>query len=466
MAFLLVIVALAGVLRVEGIERPGRRYFDERYYAADACLYVRPAPACGFEQGAVPSASEHPPLGVWIVASGIETIGNRPLGWRLPSALFGTLTVALVYVLGRLLFRRRAAAAVAAVLLAVDPLHLVQSRIAMLDVFVTAFATAALALAVLDVRRPHVATRIASGVAAGAAVATKWSGLLALLTVVIVEVVGAARRDGLPVVATVRAHWRSLTLAFLVVPAVVYVASFAGRLDGQVLAAPWSADSIVREFLGRQREMLDFHLDLDAVLPYSSPGWSWPLLKRPVVYWFDIDRDGHFREILAVGNPVTWWAGVVAVAAATVAAIRSRGRAFTATVVAVAALVAWGAWVPVAAGRSFTFLYYFVAALPAWYLAVGWLVDRAPRSVPAGIAGAVLGVAALVFAVLLHPVATGRPLTPDQWRSRVLFTACGDDLDERAARVRGPYRDVLRRAGGREIPVPGAGDPPAGWCWL
>jgi dolichyl-phosphate-mannose--protein O-mannosyl transferase len=465
-AFLLAIVALAGVLRVEGIERPDRRYFDERYYAADACLFVRSAPACGFEQGAVPSASEHPPLGVWIVAAGIETVGNRPLGWRLPSALFGTLTVALVYVLGRLLFRRRVAAAVAAVLLAVDPLHLVQSRIAMLDVFVVAFATAALALAVLDVRRPHVATRVAAGVAAGAAVATKWSGLLALVTVVVVEVVGASRRDRLSVGATVLAHWRSLAVAFAVVPAIVYVVSFTGRLDGQLVAAPWSADSVVRAFLGRQREMLDFHLGLDSVLPYSSPGWSWPLLKRPVVYWFDVDPDGRFREILAVGNPVTWWAGVAAVAAATVVAIRSRGRAFTATVVAVAALVAWAAWLPVATGRSFTFLYYFVAALPALYLAVGWVVDRVPRTVPAATAGAVLCVAALVFAVFLHPVATGRPLTPDQWRSRVLFTSCGDDLDERAARVRGPYRDVLRRAEGREIPVPGTGNPPAGWCWL
>ena len=60
--------------------------------------------------------------------------------------------------------------------------------------------------------------------------------------------------------------------------------------------------------------MLDFHTALSGDHPYQSPPWSWPLIKRPVAYWF-ADEGGAYREILAMGNPLVWWPGLVALAA-------------------------------------------------------------------------------------------------------------------------------------------------------
>jgi hypothetical protein len=78
-------------------------------------------------------AQEHPPLGKWIIALGIRLFGPGPFGSRIGPAIAGTLTVLLVYVLARHLLRSAFGATIAAGLLAIDFLHFVESRTALLD---------------------------------------------------------------------------------------------------------------------------------------------------------------------------------------------------------------------------------------------------------------------------------------------------------------------------------------------
>ncbi len=101
----------------------------------------------------------HPPLGKWIIALlGIGPIGQRSIGWRLPSAVFGIAGVALLYLLALHLWRSVWWAGFSALLLALDGLHIVQSRMAMLDIFLTTFITAAVLFLVLDRERMESAT--------------------------------------------------------------------------------------------------------------------------------------------------------------------------------------------------------------------------------------------------------------------------------------------------------------------
>jgi 4-amino-4-deoxy-L-arabinose transferase-like glycosyltransferase len=85
----------------------------------------------------------HPPLGKWLLAVGITACGYTPFGRRIAAAAMGTLAVALLYLLARKILQSRFAGAVAASLLAIDWLHFVQSRTAMLDVFLCTFVVAA-----------------------------------------------------------------------------------------------------------------------------------------------------------------------------------------------------------------------------------------------------------------------------------------------------------------------------------
>ena len=63
-------------------------------------------------------------------------VGGDPFAWRFPGVIAGALTAAvLIYLLARILFKRRSIAILAGILVAVDGMFFVQSRIAMNDVY-------------------------------------------------------------------------------------------------------------------------------------------------------------------------------------------------------------------------------------------------------------------------------------------------------------------------------------------
>lgn len=456
---LLVVTLAAGFVRLWQITVPNRIVFDETYYAHDACVFVKPATACGGIGEAF--SEEHPLLAKWIVAAGIRLFGYEPFGWRVMPALAGTAAVALTFLLGWRLLRSTVAATLAAGLLAVDGLHFVLSRVAMLDVFVSTFSLATILFVSIDrdrdrerrAERERLRDRpwlIAAGVAGGAAVATKWSGIpfvvMAAVLVLVWDGTAAGKGRGDP--GASRQRLLPIAIALIVIPLAVYALSFAGRLDGQFLAAPWDRGSWAWAFLRRQVHILTFHADLSGAYPYESPAWSWPLLKRPVVFAFETDRG--FREILALGNPVVWWLGTVAVVACAVRWLRNtRGGPEGVILAGVAAGYLW--WLPVTSSRSFSFLFYFLPAVPFLALAIALVAQRTWHAVAGRVLTALVAVAAVAAFAFFLPVLTFRPLDAGGWTSRLWFTACrpgslvGDPPRPQSATVTRP---------------------PDGWCWI
>jgi 4-amino-4-deoxy-L-arabinose transferase-like glycosyltransferase len=113
-------------------------------------------------------------------------IGNHAFAWRLPGVLVGAITAVLVYLLARLLVRRRSVAVLAGLVTLLDGMLFVQSRIAMNDVYVGVFIVAAYALfAGLWLgrwRRPWAFWLLmpAIGGLLGLALASKWVALYAI----------------------------------------------------------------------------------------------------------------------------------------------------------------------------------------------------------------------------------------------------------------------------------------------
>jgi dolichyl-phosphate-mannose--protein O-mannosyl transferase len=245
------------------------------------------------------------------------------------------------------------------------------------------------------------------------------------------------RRDLLPV-----------AIALAAVPLAVYVLSFAGRLDGQVLALPWDRGSWWWAFVRRQWHIFSFHVDLRGAYPYESPAWSWPLLKRPVVFAFTADR-GRFREILALGNPVVWWGGTAAVVACAVRWFRRRGGPEGVVLAGVAAGYLW--WLPVTSSRSFSFSFYLLPAVPFLCLALARVAQATWEDVAGRVVTASVALAAIAAFVFFFPVLTFRPLDADGWTARLWFTAC---------RPQGLVGDPPRPRSDLVTP------PPEGWCWI
>ena len=69
--------------------------------------------------------------------------GSHAFAWRMPGVIAGALTAALLYLLARILFRRRLIAALVGLFVIFDGMFFVQSRIGMNDVYVGLFIVAA-----------------------------------------------------------------------------------------------------------------------------------------------------------------------------------------------------------------------------------------------------------------------------------------------------------------------------------
>ncbi|MDR7419359.1 MAG: phospholipid carrier-dependent glycosyltransferase, partial [Armatimonadota bacterium] len=267
---LCIVVVVAAALRFAGVTSPNTLYFDEYHYARQACFLAWDTSACGFEETRRPV---HPPLARRLIALGIRALGNNPLGWRVAPALAGTLSVVLLYLLARRLLGSTAAAVTASGLLAVDALHFIHSRLAMLDIFVALFVLAAALFCAYDrgqvlSGRPHASPawfssllghrwRVAAGAAVGAAAACKWPGAFVLLAIVPLTLGWelATRRDrGLKaaLVGVFREESVSFIVSFMLVPALAYAAAHVGTVRGVLLAWPWSEGSWLRAFVDEQ----------------------------------------------------------------------------------------------------------------------------------------------------------------------------------------------------------------------
>jgi dolichyl-phosphate-mannose-protein mannosyltransferase len=388
----------------------------------------------------------HPPLGKWVIALGIEAFGYTPFGWRVGVALAGSLTVLLIYLTGRRLLRHPAAAALAAVLVALDGLALTSSRIAMLDAVLGLFVVLAIWLVLVDrdarrddrragesLRSSFLGSRYRwlAGLALGLAVATKWSALLGIgaagLLVLGTELagraegVGRAVRRGLAVSA-------GAALSFLLLPAAVYLASFTGWFlnyaDSDAGARACGAGECTASvgerldtWVDTQVDLVGFHQRLEATHPYRSDPLGWPWLQRPVLAYLEkCTTTEHVEEgcavptgtqarILLLGSPALWWPALLAAPVLLWrSVVRRDGVAAT---IGVTLLALWLPWL--AAGKP-GYFFYLVPAVP--FLALGLVhvvqLSRRPRVLGVGLLA--LTVAVFVF---FAPIWFGVPLTTD-----------------------------------------------------
>jgi dolichyl-phosphate-mannose-protein mannosyltransferase len=483
---LILLVLFAGFLRFNNVDQPDDLMFDEVYYAADSCSYVLPEPECDLEE----TRNEvHPPLGKWMISVGIQLFGYDSFGYRMMAALAGSMTVALLYLLGRRLMGSAVAAVISAGLLAIDFLHIVQSRIAMLDIFVPFFGTAAFLFLVIDrdktlraledgvttsrrlLGRPWL---LASGAMAGACVATKWSGGLVLLSVLILACVweiSVRRRlgDERWLSKALREAAPQIALCLVILPTLVYLATYVGRLQGDVLSLPWSDGSWLRAFFDEQKEMLDFHMTLDGTHHYQSPAWSWLALRRPVAYFYEDVGGGNVREIMAFGSPFVWWASIAALAFTFFRWLPQRNMYRPEGVILAGFAVGYLPWLLPFIGRDAMFLFYLLPVTPFMCLALGYALTSIGWTWEARAAQTLFVAGALAAFAYFQPLLYNSTVSREKWDSRIWF----DDVEKGCKRPIGTPSEttVTETIDGKPSEVTSQTNdnsslPPVGWCWI
>jgi dolichyl-phosphate-mannose--protein O-mannosyl transferase len=489
----LIVTAFGAFLRFYGLAHPKAIVFDETYYAKDSLSLIR----FGVERTAADNADKlllagndhiwkqcaqadqcasyvvHPPLGKWLIGLGEWIFGPTPFGWRFAAALLGSLAILIIARVARRMTRSTLLGCLAGLLMAVEGLEFVLSRFALLDVFVMFWALAGFACLVVDRDRARARLadwyessplndigprlglrpwRIAAGLCLGAACATKWSGVFYLIAFAIMTLVwdaGARRAVGLrrPYLGTVSLDAPKAAIALILVPVVTYVASFAGwfssslgwgRNWGQATSAGpafFIIDSF-RSWVSYQSQVLSFHTGLQTPHNYQSEPWQWPLLLRPVAFFWGGDKakgcgsPNCAEAVLGTGTPIIWYGALLALIALIAWYVATRD--WRAGAVLLAYVAGWLPWFYYAISDNRTmFQFYAVTMVPFMILALTLVAGLVIGPVSALPSRRVLGAAVVgAFALLaivnfwwLYPVLAGDLVTYDEWHRRMLFNS-------------------------------------------
>ncbi len=423
------------------IQFPKTFCFDEFHYVPAAKSYLQLSQNVNWE---------HPPLGKEILAVGIALWGDRPIGWRFMSTLFGALTLVGMYAWGWTLFRDRRTALFVGLLTFFNQFLFVQARIGMLDTFMTFFLVCASASfcwlwTTREIGPPQARRALMfMGAMFGCAIAVKWAAFIpwvALWTLFIgvrllqgwgmmfEDVAGSDTSDGFEdwysggMLGGIR--WRDWFLSMGVLPLVLYSLTFVPLFFFE--KEPLTG---VGDLIQAQWRMWDGQLRVVGEHPYNShwSGWAW--LKRPM--WYAFDKEGetgdYVRGVFLVGNPWMMCTGLLALVGCVWTWTRWRARdGFLILLFYTVYYLPW-ALIP----RKVNFYYYYYPAALTLSLALAFVAHHwaplgpresdptRPSRGPALLPWAYLGVSAAVFA-FFYPVLAGLRITSDSFRKWTWF---------------------------------------------
>ncbi len=275
-------------------------------------------------------------------------------------------------------------------------------------------------------------------VCAGALAACKWNGLfdffviwgLAFAVVLQRYIAPIARAVGRAGILAGPALWGNpfgfscdlIIATMLFVGATIYTLAYIPYFGlGHTLA----------DLIGLQQQMFGYHYDLRATHPYGSSWWQWPLLLRPISYFYHDWRVGTAHddplaccvaEIIAIPNPAIWWFGLLSIPVIAWLAYRERNKGYALLVTAY--LLQWLPW---ATSPRVSFEYHFFPNLAIIVLANTVVLQRVwrratdptkPYAWPRLIVGGYLTLVVGLF-VFFFPVLAGLHVPWNVWDARM-----------------------------------------------
>jgi dolichyl-phosphate-mannose-protein mannosyltransferase len=310
----ILIALISFALRIFHLGLPKGLVFDEVYYVNGAREYL----AHGVEAtSSSPEFIVHPPVGKWCIALGIKLFGNHEFGWRISVAVAGALTIYLIGRIAQRLFLTPWLGTLASLLMALDGLNLVHSRTALLDLFLTLFVL----VAILSWLKGHYWR---TGMWFGLACGTKWSGVYFLIAFALLTVYRDRGR--------IQPFFKLLPkrfAQFLILPVATYVATWTGWLvTSKGWDRQWADDHpstfgfiprSLRSLWHYHAEILNFHKNLTTHHTYQANPWSWLVMGRPTSFYYGTPaacggQKNCSQEVLALGTPLLWWLGTLAIA--------------------------------------------------------------------------------------------------------------------------------------------------------
>lgn len=464
-------------LRFWGLERFNTLVFDEVYFAKFGNNYLTHTPFF----------NAHPPLSQYIIGIGIW-LGSRfpfwqepvnglagsllsPWSYRWINALTGSFIPLVVAAIAYQISHRRSFALLAGFFTACDGIFLVESRYALNNIYIVIFGLLGqwfLLLALENQNQRRSLWLIAAGISFGASVGTKWNGLWFLLGAYLIWItawlvrwlnsylaqhtIDSSKDVKLqtPLQKLTQLNIFHMGLYLGIIPALVY----------SVIWIPHLQLDTKYGFIEVHRQILQFHLQMGGnsptVHPYCAAWYKWPLMTRPMAYYYQTTRsftdplpvmgpnlpaaNGQvIYDVHAMGNPLLWWSGMTAMlflvgmllSKLAIPLIKHKQFSVPAnlsvdTWIALYLVLNYAAnllpWVKV---TRCVFIYHYLCAVVFVFLAIAWFVDQCIRSYHPELRAFGVTITFLILAAFIFwmPIYLGLPLTVDGYKLRMLFNS-------------------------------------------
>lgn len=283
---LIALLILSLLLRLWQIGLPDTQVFDEYYYVPLAESFLK----------GQPESPLHPPLGPYLISLSMRIFGADAAGYRVFSAIAGTLALLFTYMMILRLTGKRWQALLGTFLISFDCLHFVMSRLAMLDIYLLLFITAAMAVFLSSI---NAAARLTvCGILLGLAALVKWTAIPFIAVLTLFSAWSEARSPSTksPV------HGIARALLIPLFSLLIYMSLYCMLLRVHTPG----------EFFSAQRSMLCYHLQhVENREQIASPWWSWLVLQEPLrVYERRFTSHGETvasKEVQVRGTPPFWY---------------------------------------------------------------------------------------------------------------------------------------------------------------
>lgn len=414
-------------------------YFDEVLFVPASNDYLH---------SQTPIERTHPPLGKLIQATGIAVFGFNPWGWRIMEVIFGTLIVAVIYLLGKELLGTRIGGFAAAFLLSFDFIHFTMSRLGTVDSFVVFFSLISQLFFFIYLKNvlkngwgTSALPLVLCIIFFGLGFSTKWLVLFGFLGEICI-LLALRLIDVRKVQGTISAKIRSFSaypfftviVSFLAVCMIYFVTYIPDMIAGNSFT----------DILNLQQSMYQYHQSVTSTInPFTSPWFSWPLMFNPlnsgvhVPLWLNYAEpsSGVFgsseSSVVLMGNPAVWWVGFAAMVLLMVVTFRKVIKSkfsFRENLLPISLIIIflfqWLAYIFIA---RVVYIYHFYSCVPFLCLAVAFFISKYWKSKWMKILTLAYFAAVVAMFILFYPAISGAETSPStlsglQWINGWWFT--------------------------------------------
>lgn len=262
----------------------------------------------------------HPPLGKTFISIGIALFGMNPFGWRFIVAVFGTAMVPMMYIFAWKISRRSDIAFTGGMLIATEFMHFTLSRIATIDIIVAQFILMMFFFMFGFVQEMQKNGKFSnqllwllfSGISAGLAIATKWTGLYAaagLAVIFFTFLLKHCLKDGKKLSESAGYLTRLCivcVISFIVIPLTLYALSYLEFTQS------YSDKTLLQQITDNAKHMLSYHSSVTDTHAYESPWYSWIIDWKPLLDAFTMTGDETISSVATFGNPLIIISGFAA----------------------------------------------------------------------------------------------------------------------------------------------------------